>query len=155
MKNKTSSCTLMRNSVSDAGHLRRPKALALLAFCLLAVSPPGQAQGLPPVSATITFANGGSITISSNDQQVFSPVDILPGEVPGVQLQLPPNFVNTPVGIETMDGGHTPDELQVAEDGSAAFAFQAGTQPGLYRIVLRTADSSVLLQFSVPNSGQP
>jgi hypothetical protein len=162
MKNKTCSRTSMRKSVSGPDALLKrfpglwyPNALVLLGFCLLAVSLPGQAPGLPPVSATITFANGESVTIGSNDQQIFNPVDILPGEAPSIQLQLPPSFVNTPVGIQPMDGGFTPDELLVAEDGSAGFVFQSGTQPGLYRIVLATAGTSVLLQFTVPNPGTP
>jgi hypothetical protein len=159
MKNKPRFRTFIPSSLSgDYASFRRFPGLWYLmvfVFCLIALPLPGQAPQLPPVSATITFANGGSITIASNDQQIFSSVDILSGEAPNIQLQLPSSFVNTPVGIEPLDGGFAPDELQVAQDGSAGFVFQAGAQPGLYRIVLATAHTSVLLQFTVPNPGNP
>ena len=161
MKNKISSCTLVRNSISNesvsTNRFRRLlyfPVLVSLVFCVLTAALPAQQPGAP-VLATITFANGNSISAGSNDHQVFNPVDILPGEAPSIQLQLPSSFVNTPVGIQPLDGGLTPDELGVAQDGSATFIFQAGTQPGLYRIKLVTRDTSVLLQFSVPHPGNP
>jgi len=162
MKNKTSSRTFMRNLVSGPDALSTrfpglwcPTALTVLGVCFLAVSLPGQAPRTPPVSATITFANRGSVTMGSNDQQIFSPVTILPGEALSIQLQLPSRFVRTPLSIQPLDGGHAPDELLVAADGTAAFVFQSGTQPGLYRIMLAAAGTSVLLQFIVPNPGKP
>lgn len=148
----------MRNSTFTAArlpHLRHLQLLTFFALCFLAASLRGQSTAPPPVSATITFANGGSITVGSNDQQIFNPIDILPGEALGIALQLPSGFVNTPVGMQPMDGGFAPEEIEIAQDGSTAFVFQAGSQPGLYRILLRTLDSSVLLQFTVPNPGNP
>lgn len=147
MKNKTSS----RNRPAVGS----PKALALICFFVLTASSFGQAPAEAPVSARITFANGESISISSNSDQMFPPIETLAGETLGVQLQLPPTFVNTPVGLAALDGGFVPEEIQVATDGSAAFAFQAGAQPGLYRIILNTATTSTMLEFVVPNAGTP
>jgi hypothetical protein len=158
MKNNILFRTSTRNSTPPASrliHLRFLKVLVSLALCCLAASVRAQAPVPPPVLATITFANGQSVTIGSNDQQIFNPVDLGASEGIGIALQLPPAFVNTPVGILPMDGGFAPEEIQVGQDGSTAFAFQAGNQPGLYRIQLLTANSSVLLQFFVPNPGTP
>lgn len=131
------------------------KALLVIAPCFLEGPLSGQTPGEGLALATITFANGQSITVNSTDQQTFLPIDILPGEALGIELRLPPGFVNTAVGMQPMDGGFAPEEIEIAQDGSTAFAFQAGNQPGLYRIILATRNSSVLLQFIVPNPGNP
>ena len=133
-------------------HFRSLPALVALSLCFVAAV---RAQAPAPVLATITFADGQSATVGSTGQQTFLPIDILPGEALGIELRLPVNFVNTPVALQPMDGGFAPEEIEIAQDGSTNFAFQAGTQPGLYRILLATRNSSVLLQFSVPNPGTP
>jgi len=123
------------------------KTLLLSAICSLGGLLFGQTSPEGLASATITFANGESVTIGSNSQEIFNPVEVRPGEALGIELHLPPGFVNTPVGMQPMDGGFAPEEIEIAQDGSTAFVF--------YRIQLRTLDSLVLLQFSVPNPGNP
>jgi hypothetical protein len=136
-------------------HVRFLKVLVSVALCFLAALVRAQTAAPPPVLATLTFANGQSITVGSNEQQIFKAVDVGASEAIGIELQLPSGFVNTPVGILPMDGGFAPEEIEVAPDGRTAFVFQSGNQPGLYRIEIRTLDSSVLLQFSVPNPENP
>jgi hypothetical protein len=136
--------------------MRLPGIFTALPFIvILFVGSPlsGQAPGEVISFATITFSSGESITVGSNSQQVFNPVNALPGEALGVELRLPPDFVNTPVGIQPMDGGFAPEDIEIDQNGATAFVFQVGNQPGLYRVVLATLNSSVLLQFSVPSTG--
>lgn len=162
MKNKTNSRPRRAGSLSNylKSGKRCPgvdslKLVALVCFFVLAAPSFGQAPAEAPVSATITFANGETINIGSNSDQTFAPIETLPGETLGIQLQLPLTFVNSPVGLGALDGGFVPEEIQVATDGSTTFAFRAGAQPGLYRIILNTANTSTMLQFLVRNVGNP
>ncbi len=99
--------------------------------------------------ATITFANGTALEVRSNNPEYFSLIGILPGETVNIQLQLPPSFANTFVAVQALDGGLISGDVAVAADGTAAIAFQAGVQPGLYRILLSALGKSAMLQFSV------
>jgi hypothetical protein len=167
MKNKTTTGVSARNLLCwTSGQTKCPKrlaylkalalALAFLGIYFYAVPLPAQTTPTPSpapprVSATITFANGASITVRSNSQEKFRLVGILPGETVNIQLQLPPRFVNTPVAVQALDGGIVPVHVPIATNGTAALAFHAGVQPGLYRILLTAQGRSTLLQFLVPN----
>ncbi len=126
--------------------------LAFVATSFHAVSLRAQTAVLPSPGhswATITFSNGASITIPSNNPENFRLVGILPGETVNIQLQLPPSFANTFVAVQALDGGLISGDVTVAADGTAAIAFQGGVQPGLYRILLSALGKSAMLQFSV------
>lgn len=132
---------------------------ALSLICLDGEKLSAQTAPLPSAapsgaSATITFADGASIKLRSS-QAKFRPVELLPGETVNIQLRLPRRFLDTPVAIQALDGGFVTQDALVAADGTAAIAFQAGVQPGLYRILLSARGRSALLQFWVLDSGNP
>jgi hypothetical protein len=109
------------------------RTFLLVAVCFLGGPLWGQSQGKARVSATIKFANGKSITMASNSKQIFDPVEVLPDEALSISLRLPPSFVNTNVVLQA-DGGRAPEMITVAADGSTAFVFRTGSQPGPNRL---------------------
>lgn len=141
------------NRVKRIAYLR---ALAFMAACLCAV--PLSAQTAPGPRAKIIFADDTSITIHGHhrDGEVrFPPVAIFAHERVIVQLRLPARFANSLLAVQTLDGGRAPDDVIIQEDGRAALAFEARTQPGVYRILLSAGDKSATLQFWVPNPANP
>ena len=113
-----------------------------------------QTEGGPPgmqsrASATITFADGTSMTVRSRED--FQSIEILPRETVNIRLQLPAQFANTLVAVQALDGGLVSEDVIVAADGTAAMAFQAGAPPGLYRVLLSMRGRSATLHFTVPN----
>jgi hypothetical protein len=131
------------------------KSLAVLAVLFHAGPLFAQAPG---PRARITFADDSSITIrgSRGDRVVkFQPVGILAGERANIQLKLPSRFANTVLAVQALDGGRVSDNVVVEPDGRADIAFEAGTQPGFYRILLSAGNKTATLQFSVANPGTP
>jgi hypothetical protein len=132
------------------------KALAFLAICFWAG--PLSAQTAPGPKAKIIFSDDTSIIIRGhhrNDEVRFLPVAVLAGERVTVQLRLPARFANTFLAVQPLDGGRASDDVVIQADGRATLAFEAGAQPGLYRLLLVTGDKSATLQFSVPNPANP
>lgn len=155
MKNKITSGALPPNLNCWTNRRARRfayfKALGFLGVYLCTIPLPERAAAVEPrARATITFENGASIRIHSGREQ-FRPIEIRPGETVQIQLQLPPGLANTLVAIQALDGGLTSGDVVIAQDGTASIAFQAGVQPGLYRVLLMAARGrSATLQFSVP-----
>jgi len=132
------------------------KVLVFTAICFWAG--PLSAQTAPGPRARIIFADDTSVIIHGhhrNGEVRFSPVAILAGERVTVQLRLPARFANKLLAVQTLDGGRATDDVVIQGDGQAALAFEAGAQPGLYRILLSTGDNAATLQFSVPNPANP
>lgn len=130
--------------------------LALLAWLFFADTTlmPLPATAAPPaaeaMAATITFANGEGIKLYADDH--FQPVAIAAGETVTIQAQLPPQFTNIPAVAQALDGGSATD-IVIASNGMASVSFQAGSQPGLYRLFLSARGRNVVLQFQVSNQG--
>jgi hypothetical protein len=95
---------------------------------------------------TVVFADGSSTNIISVEER-FRPVALFPGERVTIQAQAPPQFVDTPVLAEALDGGEV-SEVAFTEDGIAYVAFRAGTAPGLYRVLFSARGRTALLQFT-------
>jgi hypothetical protein len=103
----------------------------------------------PKASATITFSGGGSIKIRGKDR--LPVVEIGAGETANIQLTLPQRLANTFVVVQALDGGTVTESATIAADGSGSIAFQAGAQPGLYRVLLSARGKSAMVRFWVPN----
>jgi len=132
------------------------KALAFLAICFSAG--PLTAQTAQGPKARIIFSDETSSVIRGhhrNDEVRFSPVAVLAGERVTIQLSLPARFANTLLAVQPLDGGRASGKVVIQADGRATLAFEAGAQPGLYRLLLVTGDKSATLQFSVPNPANP
>jgi hypothetical protein len=130
------------------------------ALCLAAVGmicfPTGKlcAQSDSRPSATITFANGASITVRNNHAK-FRRIGVASGETINIALQLPLQFAGASLVAQALDGGIVDDQVAVAADGTTSLAFQAGVQPGLYRLLLSIGEKRATLQFWVPNPDNP
>ena len=66
-----------------------------------------------------------------------------------------PRFANTLLAVQALDGGRVSEGVVVEPDGRADIAFEAGTQPGFYRILLSAGNKTATLRFSVANPGPP
>jgi hypothetical protein len=81
----------------------------------------------------------------------MEPLGLFRNEQIGINLILPSDKKNYPVGIAPLDGGEIfgSANLYVANDGSVHFSFQGGDTPGFYRVLVTIASEQYQLQFYV------
>lgn len=106
-------------------------------------------------TVTIGFANSPSVRTHGHGRH-FGLLAIRPHETVNIQVQFAVEAAGASLLVHALDGGEarTPQAPTVAADGTASFQFQAGAQPGLYRIVISGVGDS-LLQFWVPDPKNP
>lgn len=112
----------------------------------LPTPPPLPSDGSP--TASILFPDGRTLPIQSRDGQ-FPLVIGYAGQTVSVQCRIPAVLLSRLV-IQPLDGG-TLSASPPAADGTTTLQFQAGTQPGLYRIMVILGSRSATLQFWVPS----
>jgi len=112
------------------------------------------AQASVRPALTISFADGGSVTFRT-DRDLFHPVGVFPGETTSMQLVVPKNLANTHLSIGALDGGAVTEDVIIGADGTASITFQAGTQPGLYRLLASAVGKTAMLQFWVFDAANP
>lgn len=108
-------------------------------------------------SAAITFADAKSLKVKSKGDR-FGLVGVNAGETVNVQLQFSPTLATSSIVIQALDGGVVPasdQENAVGADGKASMRFQAGTQPGLYRVLMNVGGTISTLQFWVADATSP
>lgn len=115
----------------------------------LATSPADAPNGI----ATITFADGRSVSISSGRER-FGIVPVVSAETVRIDVRLPQSFQNAAAFVQPLDGG-VASEIVVNPDGSASVSFQAGAEPGLYRLLLGARNKTTVLEFEVPAPAAP
>jgi hypothetical protein len=105
-------------------------------------------------STAITFANSKSLTTKAKS----SPSDFIninPGETVSIDMQFSALFATTRLIVQPLDGGIISTAEQdnaVGTDGRASVQFRAGTQPGLYRLLLNAGGTISTLQFWVTDT---
>lgn len=126
------------------------KIIALVSLILLSTLP---AQADPPAfSDVITFATGQGVRGRSTAGR-FAPVALNPLETAAIKLQFAATLVGKPVIIQALDGGGlglAADSAAIALDGTTSFQFQAGDQPGAYRVLVIAGGTASMVQFEVP-----
>ena len=136
---------------------------ACCVFSLLAQSD-GQiaAPSAPPLNkllpdAIANIALGGNKSVTANCfQGLFDRVGLQPNQVVSLSVQLPAALAGRQIIIESLDGGLVSDTAAtVATDGALALQFQAGSQPGMYRVNLRSGPLALGLEFYVLDPTQP
>jgi hypothetical protein len=87
----------------------------------------------------------------SSNQGVVEPVSVHLNEDLPLTIEVPRDKAGTPVMVGTLDGGEiiVRGALSVAEDGTSAFTFHAGSIPGLYRLLVTAATGQYLLRVYV------
>lgn len=123
--------------------------VGMLGFCASTIT----AQSTASSSAAITFSEGGSINMTGKER--FPVVAIDPGETANVALQLAGGFASARVAVQALDGGLVSSDGAIGADGSGSLVFQAGVQPGLYRILVSGGNQTATLQFWVLNNQDP
>jgi hypothetical protein len=103
----------------------------------------------PRPSATFTFADATQIKTHSARGR-FRLVGLHLNEVVNVVVQFPTQWANTPLTLQSVDGGNLsaqPANAVIAADGTVSFHFQAGNQPGIYRVAVIGAGGNSTLSF--------
>lgn len=128
------------------------------------IIPPAPAPTVAPAlpskagpSATITFPGNAPFKTRSKSG-LFRLAGIRSGEAVEIKLQFPIERANTPLVLQALDGGSLtaqPKTAVIAADGSASFRFQAGDQPGLYRVAVIAAGGNSTLKFWVADPKNP
>jgi hypothetical protein len=128
--------------------LFRAALMACCSFCFVLLVQ-AQSSSTTPAIANVKYPNLLSIRTPSSDGK-FDPMLAVSGQNMQVTLQLTTDWANLPVVVQSLDGASVSfDGSPIAADGTLQFTAAAGTQPGLYRIQIIVADSSLLLQFWV------
>ena len=145
---------------------------AIIAFTIGGGNLSAQLPEIPPLPGpTITTAppaeNGPAATLSFPGEKSlktksrkgrFPLAGIRPNESVEIQLQFAADWADTPITVQALDGGKVLAKAKdaiIAADGTTSFRFQAGAQPGLYRIQVITADSISTLKFWVADPENP
>lgn len=136
--------------------------LALLASTQLLAPARFAAQtppGLPPKGpiALLSFADGSSLTTSA-ERGISDLVGLQKAEVVNLQLTFPTVSAGHRVVVQSLDGGFAkasgPSSI-VSLNRSLTLTFQAGTSPGLNRILIFDQGTSSILRFWVINTERP
>lgn len=115
--------------------------------------PPGTELG---PSATITFADAAQIQTQSTTGR-FPLVGLHPGEVIDFVMEFPASLTGNLVAAQPLDGGTIIAALIYSERNTRPrpIRFQAGDQPGLYRILITAGASRSMLHFWVADARNP
>ena len=120
--------------------------------------PPHPTPSLPALrpNATFTFGDGTQINSRSINGR-FRLVGLHLGETVDIALDLPVVLLSSSATAQSLDGGEiisfSVDKTGVR--GVASIRFQAGNQPGLYRVFVPGLGASALLQFWVADPNNP
>lgn len=114
----------------------------------------GPGAGRRP-SATFTFGNGRQVRAHTATSR-FRLVGLDPGEIVDVALELPAGLSDSATA-QSLDGGKLISfaKSQAGVGGLASIRFQAGNQPGLYRVFIPGSSPPLLLQFWVADAQNP
>lgn len=107
-------------------------------------------------TATYSFGDGKRLTSRSRTGR-FRLVGLRGGEAVDVALQLPARLPNNSAMAQPLDGGKliSFSKSDIGVGGLASIRFQAGHQPGLYRVFVAGLGAPSLLQFWVADPNNP
>jgi hypothetical protein len=86
------------------------------------------------------------------------PIGLQPNQTVDVSVQFPAERAGESIPLSVWDGGKISTankDALVGSDGRLTFAFQAGSAPGLYRVVLQPASEEYCVRFWVIDPNQP
>lgn len=89
---------------------------------------------------------------------VALPIGLQPNQTVDVSVQFPAGRAGESIPVSVWDGGKistASNNALVGGDGRLTFTFQAGSSPGLYRVVLQPASEEYCVRFWVINPNQP
>jgi hypothetical protein len=98
--------------------------------------------------ATIVFGDA-SVAQPRAANSKFQLVKVRTNESVAIALPVPPGATDASLQAIALDGGRIMTGASVT-NGVVAISFQAGAQPGLYRVLVSGAGPTVTLQFWVP-----
>jgi hypothetical protein len=105
--------------------------------------------------ATVTLSDA-SIVVTRAAAGKFQMVAARPGELITVIVPFPPLALGTTAAVSALDGGKLIGTSPVPIiHGAATIHFQAGSQPGLYRVLVLGLGPAATVQFWVQNAQRP
>lgn len=113
---------------------------------------PAEGELLGPV-VLVTFPDGSTVTTSA-ETGLSELVALDAQQTVQILLTFPVSLAGQKIEIQAADGGTAASDWSerfIASDGTVAFAFQSGAQPGQYRITTTAAGAVSTIQFWVPN----
>lgn len=113
---------------------------------------------LPVINAALDFRDNRVLDLKSSSDGSFELVALPPDETVAIALAVPASLAGKILIVGALDGGTISvaqdESLTVSDKGLITFSFNAGPNPGTYRVVVQTGDSEDdhwRLSFSVPN----
>lgn len=129
--------------------------LAFLLSCNALPIQTAEAQSPDDKSTLIvSYGNGGRVRVRGRNGP-FPTIGIGAGERVDLRVDLPARFANVPLVVQALDGGRVSPEVFAAGVGLVQARFQAGTQPGLYRLLISGGGQSAPIHFWVANPDDP
>lgn len=124
--------------------------------------PPNLSLPVPPDLGPVvsfSFEGGGSLKTKARGKHGrFELLEIQPHEKVEIDLQYPAALLSARVTAQSLDGGKlslkTKDSF-VPSSGLVSVRFQAGDQPGLYRLLVRAGETESTLKFWVLDEKDP
>jgi hypothetical protein len=105
--------------------------------------------------ATVTLSDA-SVVVTRAAAGKFQMVAARPGELITVIVPFPPLALGTTAAVSALDGGKLIGTSPVPIiHGAATIHFQAGSQPGLYRVLVLGLGPAATVQFWVQNAQRP
>ena len=105
--------------------------------------------------ATVTLADA-SVVVTRAAAGKFQLVAARPGELITVVVPFPVATLGLTAAVSALDGGKLIGTSPVPiVHGAATIHFQAGTQPGLYRVLVLGLGPAATVQFWVQNAQRP
>ncbi|MEN3367884.1 MAG: hypothetical protein V7609_27 [Verrucomicrobiota bacterium] len=121
------------------------------------VAPAVAIAAAQPLTASISFANATEIKTRASSSGRFQLVGLNSREVVRIAVDFPTTLASASITAQPLDGGKIVgpprDVGKGAEAGS--IRFQAGDQPGLYRVLITAGGSRSILQFWVADPNNP
>lgn len=110
-----------------------------------------------PLTASISFANATEIKTRASSSGPFQLVALNPREVVGIAVDFPTSLASASITAQPLDGGKIIGPPKDVGKGTEAgsIRFQAGDQPGLYRVLITGGRSRSMLQFWVADAKNP
>lgn len=131
--------------------------LLLVAVRAQAFRPDGVASGSESLPVLISSEAGKSIETKIEYGDAL-PIGLRANQKVRVSVQFPTERAGEPIPVSVWDGGKIStanNDALIGGDGRLTFAFQAGSAPGLYRVVLQPSSEEYCVRFWVVNERTP
>ena len=139
-------------------------AACVALFAALCLAGPNLCAQSPPSPEEDVSANAVIVSASGKARRLRGQADYIgraglrAHQLVSVAVRFSSSRAAQPVLISTLDGGRivaSKKDLSVSAEGTVDFKFQAGSEPGLYRVLVQAGVDEYRLEFYVLNTQHP